>query len=150
MNHFSANLTYLRNRFAIKQNQLASYMNKAQTTIANWENKKSEPDIEELIKIIQYFGVTVDTMLFVDLESGNLITDAHVAEFKATGKVNSNLIGKKLKAYDVFSEDRDGGKSVVNEPDPVKDWAFTKILQGMDGKLDQLLDLAQNKPKKKA
>ena len=67
MNFLGKNIRYLRKRSAKTQTDLARLIKKGQTTIGNWENQISEPNIEELLLISNYFEVPVDTLLKVDL-----------------------------------------------------------------------------------
>lgn len=43
--------------------------NKQANTVGNWENGKSEPSLAELIKLSEYFRVSVQDLLNNDLES---------------------------------------------------------------------------------
>ena len=60
-------LKELRNKAGIKQSELASILNVANTTISNWENDISEPDRESLIRLSDYFNVSVDCLLDRDI-----------------------------------------------------------------------------------
>lgn len=56
-------LKELREQKGVKQSDLAKYLNVANNTISTWENNQREPDLETLIKIAQYFGVSVDCLI---------------------------------------------------------------------------------------
>lgn len=53
----------LRQERNITQIQLAKYLNVSNTTISNWENNLRVPDIFILIKIADYFKVSLDTLV---------------------------------------------------------------------------------------
>ena len=69
MNFFPKNLRYLRRKLGQNQAQLSNLVNKKQNTIGNWENAVSEPGIRELSIIAKYFGVSLETLVSVDLEN---------------------------------------------------------------------------------
>jgi transcriptional regulator with XRE-family HTH domain len=73
--HFlGKNLRHLRRQSAKTQSEIASLIQKGQTTIGNWENGISEPSLNELLIISNYFGISIDALLKTDL-SGAAIPD---------------------------------------------------------------------------
>jgi transcriptional regulator with XRE-family HTH domain len=132
MNLFQKNLTYLMKIFHVRQAQLASHVGKAPTTIGNWLGGDSEPNIEGLVKIVQYFGVSLDDLIFTDIEKGKLITNEHLAEFQKNGKLNGKGIGKVLAGRPHLNKE-----SEVRED--VSEWAILNALKIIDGKVDQVI-----------
>lgn len=65
---FGKQLRKLRNKQGISAKTLGGILGIPQTTISNWENLKSEPNYESLIKIANYFNVTVDYLVGNDNE----------------------------------------------------------------------------------
>ena len=57
MSDFANRLKQLRTENKITQKELGSYLNVTQNAIFNWENKKTEPSIETIEKIANYFNV---------------------------------------------------------------------------------------------
>jgi len=57
------NLKLLRKQKGISQLKLAGVLGVSRSTIAMWENGLSQPDHENLIKLSDYFNVTVDFLL---------------------------------------------------------------------------------------
>lgn len=53
----------LRTSKNIRQNELAKILGVGTTTISNYENNYSTPDVNTLVKISNYFNVTVDYLL---------------------------------------------------------------------------------------
>ncbi len=74
MNNFAKNLYHLRKRENITQQELALKLKKGNTTIGNWENGLSEPNIEELLKLSNIFGVVLQDLVEADLENGDPAT----------------------------------------------------------------------------
>ena len=52
---FHVNLKYVCKRFGVTQEVLALHMKKTQTTIGNWQSGKSQPSLEELLILCNYF-----------------------------------------------------------------------------------------------
>jgi transcriptional regulator with XRE-family HTH domain len=72
MHFLGKNLRHLRKQSSRTQSEVASLIQKGQTTIGNWENGISEPSLNELLIISNYFDITVDTLLKVDLAETQL------------------------------------------------------------------------------
>src|SRR5271156_1530289 len=67
MHYLGKNMRYLRKQLSKTQSEIASLIQKGQTTIGNWENGISEPSLNELLIISNYFDISVDTLLKFDL-----------------------------------------------------------------------------------
>src|ERR1700735_5337572 len=67
MHFLGKNLRYLRKQSARTQSEIASLIQKGQTTIGNWENGISEPSLNELLIISNYFDISLDVLLKFDL-----------------------------------------------------------------------------------
>lgn len=67
MHFLGKNLRHLRKQTAKTQSEIASLIQKGQTTIGNWENGISEPNLNELLIISNYFDIPVDKLLKTDL-----------------------------------------------------------------------------------
>ena len=62
-NNFSNNLKILRKENKLSQHDLASYLNISSKTISSWEKRRSEPKIDMLLKLCDYFHVTLDGLI---------------------------------------------------------------------------------------
>jgi transcriptional regulator with XRE-family HTH domain len=71
MQFLEKNIRHLRKQFPVTQSKLASLIGKGQTTIGNWENGISEPSIEELLILSNYFDISLDLLIKVDLAKTN-------------------------------------------------------------------------------
>lgn len=56
-------LRELRERRDIKQVQISAYLEIGQNTYSRWENNERKPDYETLIKIAEYYNVSIDYLL---------------------------------------------------------------------------------------
>ncbi len=68
MSLFSKNLRYLRKKGNHNQDEIALLFRKRANTIGNWENQKSEPSLTELMKLGEFFKVSVEDLLHTDME----------------------------------------------------------------------------------
>ena len=55
MTSVGENIKKTRNKIGITQEELAEKINVTRQAVSNWENGKTEPDIETLTKIAQIF-----------------------------------------------------------------------------------------------
>lgn len=63
MKIFQKRLIEQRKLYKITQRQLANYLQIAQPSYIRYENGSSEPSLETLVKIADYFDVSVDYLL---------------------------------------------------------------------------------------
>lgn len=140
MNYFATNLKFLIKRFGIKQGDLATQVKKQQTTISNWINRVSEPDVSQLLIIHQYFGISIDALVKTNLSATGLVTDAHVEEFKRLGAAGRELTMNAKAVSKQYLIDDAPPPSLVSEPDAVASWAFMGQFKQIHEKLDDLQD----------
>lgn len=124
---FRKNLGYLLGKFAINQDQLGIFINRRQTTVSNWVNGISVPDVDDLVKLHHFFGLGIDMLIMVDLEKSQLVTDKYVAAFKKLYKTGEETVATQF----------------MQEGDPVYTRAVLDQLKEMDGKLDELRGMAK-------
>lgn len=67
-NYFSQNLKFLRTKYNLTQEQLANNINSTRSTVNNWENEISEPNLDMIRKLTETFNVK-DNIVFEDLKS---------------------------------------------------------------------------------
>ena len=67
MHYLGKNIRHLRKQMSKTQSEIASLIKKGQTTIGNWENGISEPNLEELLILSNFFDIPLDTLIRVDL-----------------------------------------------------------------------------------
>lgn len=64
MNQIGNNIKKLRRVKEVTQEQLAEHLNVTRQTISGWETGKNQPDIETLQWIAEYFGVSVEEVIY--------------------------------------------------------------------------------------
>ncbi len=60
---FSVNLELLREGAGLRQQDLAEKLDTTQRKVSYWESGKVEPDLENLWRIAEFFGITIDELV---------------------------------------------------------------------------------------
>ena len=102
MHFLGKNIRYLRKKSHQNQEDIALLVGKGQTTIGNWENGVSEPSLDDLLIISNYFGIPVDALLKTDLA----ISARRMEESQADDQGKTPLI---------YDHDHEGIISMVRE-----------------------------------
>jgi transcriptional regulator with XRE-family HTH domain len=61
------NLKYLREKKGITQEELSADFEVCQHSIGYWENADRTPDIKTIVRLAEYFGVSLDELVLKDL-----------------------------------------------------------------------------------
>ena len=64
MNEVKQTIKQLRKAKGISQEQLAEQLHVTRQAVSNWENGKTQPDIETLTQIAEYFEVSVERLIY--------------------------------------------------------------------------------------
>ena len=64
MNKVNSTIRRLRAEKGINQEQLAEQLHVTRQAVSNWENGKTQPDIEMLTKMAEIFGVSVEYLIY--------------------------------------------------------------------------------------
>jgi len=107
MSFFSDNIKNLRISTKCKQSDLATTFDVTRTTMSDYERGKSEPSLDRLIKIADFFGISVDELIRspIIIDSGSDISSANnsgrIGNIVANGyhvqqQVNTNTTEKDL------------------------------------------------------
>ncbi len=65
-NEIGTNLKLLREEMKLTQRQLGVKLGVCNQTVSFWENGSREPDLDMLVKIAGYFGVSTDYLLGIE------------------------------------------------------------------------------------
>jgi transcriptional regulator with XRE-family HTH domain len=151
MNYFASNLLFCRKMFNVSQTQLSSVIGKGQSTVAGWENSVSEPNVEALMKISDFFAISIDDLIrtnFAELGTTSfkkLVKDEARLSLLEERIANSK---KNKRQKPPIPYPFNNVSSIVGEPDPSRATTM-KVLKTIDGKLDQLLNITQKQATKK-
>lgn len=97
---FAARFRLLRSERALSQLEIANILGSKPTTVASWEQGRSRPEIDMLVKIANYFNVSVDYLLgLTDIKQP-------VAKYYYTGKdFREKELAKVTESYDFDQDD---------------------------------------------
>lgn len=104
---FAKRLIDLRENKNIFQKDLANILNVEQATVSQWENGKRIPDSETLIKIANYFNVTVDFLIGNDKKG--------ITTFKEQEMKEKEVLKKLLVKNGYMKEDEDLSNEELNK-----------------------------------
>lgn len=71
-NYFASNLKYLRESKGLSMKDLENILAISKSAIGAYEKGSSEPSLGVLMKIVHYFGLSLDTITFTDMQKGKL------------------------------------------------------------------------------
>jgi transcriptional regulator with XRE-family HTH domain len=139
------NLLFLRKKNGWTQAEMQDRCGISTATWSNYENAKTEPDIQTIIEISRIFKVSIDDLLTVNLENAHLNEDF---EGQKNAHQNAHLSAHlNTKNKGKYTE-VDGPENVLNDPSDVGTWALMGQIKGVDEKLDQLRLLVEKVLKK--
>lgn len=84
-NSFAINLKKLRAEKGFSQQECADSLGIKRTTLANYENGVSEPDIDKIKEIANFFGKTLDEMMGGKIRAGAKSSISTLVEPNGTG-----------------------------------------------------------------
>ncbi|MBL7745978.1 MAG: helix-turn-helix transcriptional regulator [Chitinophagaceae bacterium] len=142
------NLVFLLKKFGATQAQLAIYTGVSQNSISNWVNDVSSPNVAALVKLYQFFGISLDALVLTDLENSDIDFTEHIEAFKESGNAGGKATGKTMPVAKAYLT-ADTGSSIVSEPDPVANWAIMGQFKEVHRKLDVLIDHQENNSEKR-
>ena len=138
MSSLSSNLKLLKVKKPYKQKEIADFVGVTVSTWSNYEVGRSEPKLEDLVKISDFFGITVDTLLKDGNPSDENIFGLKPSNGNEKGNLKGNLIDKL---------EEETSKMMVQEPGPIYQYAGDskalvlvpiKSLEGIYSRINQI------------
>jgi transcriptional regulator with XRE-family HTH domain len=135
MSIFSKNLRFLRKRGNHNQEDIALLFKKKANTIGNWENQKSEPAFVELMKLADFFQVSIQDLLQSDLTIRE--------QAQSTGRELSSDGGNDLRSLESYKlQEFLGSPSVATGSDAF--WIILRELRALNEKVDLLIAIGES------
>ncbi|WKN42198.1 helix-turn-helix domain-containing protein [Tunicatimonas pelagia] len=110
-NHFSNNIKLLRKARKATQTDLANLLDKKKSAISSYEHGKSMPDINDLVKIADFFEIDLNTLIakkldekilneIIEYENNDIFETANVTDrvTNLSGTKKSQKVGKEQPA----------------------------------------------------
>lgn len=111
--YLGQNLHYLRKKKGLRQAEIQNHTGFPRTTWSNWETGISEPSIENIIKVADFFGIEPGSLIFSNLENvqGTGEEDNSTISKNVQGNVQEHVQVKKK-----YTEKEGSQLFVVSEP----------------------------------
>jgi transcriptional regulator with XRE-family HTH domain len=93
--------------------QVADAIGIKRNMLSYYENNKAEPDFDTLLKIVDFFDVTADDLLRIDLEAKGKVIG--LGEGDQKGKAKGKGSGKLYEENNKLSHVADDGKIVLKD-----------------------------------
>lgn len=112
---FRLKLKELRENKGVSQYKFADDLALSQSTIGNWEAGKREPNFDTLVKIAQYFNVSIDYLL--DVENSVYTVEDYANGVTDTKKVSITADDEDMldKYHEVVGLLGEKGKNLIIE-----------------------------------
>ena len=101
---FGETLKRLRQRKNISQDELAKKLNVKQYVISSWEIGRSEPNIEQIKFLSDYFNVPTDYLLGKDIIMVNDENEFEIVTNHFKQDTNDDVINEVIKLLEELSE----------------------------------------------
>lgn len=88
----SKNIRYLRKQCKMSQQQLADKTGKSESAIQMWESDKRSPIMETVQQLCEIFNIDMNTLVYVDLETGSRSKNGYIAD--------SNMIPSNISSLE--------------------------------------------------
>lgn len=100
MNTFGAKLRSLRKQKDLSQAETARLLGYSRVQVSNWEIERSEPDIQALAKLAEFYGVTVDYITGkVDSPTDSLVPEKKQTPADTAGINIGSVVEERPAAY---------------------------------------------------
>lgn len=67
--YLAENISYLRKKKSLTQEQLSDILLVTRSTISKWESGTYEPEMNSLKRLSEAFNISIDDLIFIDLRS---------------------------------------------------------------------------------
>lgn len=95
--NFSQRLKALRREKKITQQDLAEYLDVSRATVAGYETKEKQPDFEKMIKIANFFNVSLDYLIIGKNQKDQNLESDHTYKLDLKNLTNDDI--KKIEEY---------------------------------------------------
>lgn len=89
-------MLYLLKLYGATQQDLANFVKVSQNSISHWANGLTSPNTPALISFRQFFGISIDTLILVDLSKARINLTENIKMFHKKGHAGSLVKGTVL------------------------------------------------------
>lgn len=145
MKTFAANINILRKSKGLTQAEIATAIGFKRNTWNNYENDASEPSIEGLLLIAQYFGITIDDLLTKDFsQDAPLINNEEDNGNTLKSTPNQTPISTPKALNLQFSDDYTFKLSKPDDKDEAVIWHILQQVRRLEKEVRGLQDKINN------
>jgi SOS-response transcriptional repressors (RecA-mediated autopeptidases) len=119
----------LRIKNGYTQTELAKKLNVHQTAVSQWENGRTSPDKDILIKISELFGVSID-MLMQDYKNGNSDCTTSHEFYQYRPKRKIPILGRISAGFPLYASENIEGYVACDYPDSDCEHYFALKVRG--------------------
>lgn len=116
--YLAQNLKYLREKRGVNQKDLSLSLGLSQAAVGNWESGSRTPDIETIIKLAQFFDVTLDDFILRELRPSVPLYVKNLRYLRTkhgmTKEDIADLLGLKSKSSLSLVESGKSGMAIEN------------------------------------
>ena len=98
-------LTELRLQEGVSQKKLAEDLHMSAGNLCDWEKGRTEPDIERLIKLADYFDVSLDFLMGREVRSSDKAAPSTDLKYRLIGAFNKLTDTGKLKLVEFLESE---------------------------------------------
>ena len=92
----------LRKEKKLSQEEIAKKINVSQRTYSNYENGQREPSIETLIKLAEFYNITLDTLAGIETKKLEPLTEKEryiIHKFRELKKTYQDKIEERIETF---------------------------------------------------
>lgn len=94
--YLAQNLKYLRMKAGKQQKELALILKVSKATMAKYESGMVEPNVETIVRMAEYFGVTLDELVLKDLRPSAPIYVSNLRYLRKKHNITQTELAKVL------------------------------------------------------
>ncbi len=98
MNFLSTNIKYLRQQNKLTQEELAKIVKKSRVLVSQWESDYRDITTEDIIKLSDYFNISMDTLIGKDLK----LSTSNQDDLELLFQKNKDILTNDDKEYIKF------------------------------------------------
>ena len=142
MSFLARNIRFLRKQRKEKQEDISVLFAKKANTVGNWENRKSEPSLGEIVRLADHFGVGLHDLLNIDLTQRGIQpalagqTPTHNNSVVRAPAAGVDPAAAEALAGRHYERDQTPDMSLAESPDSF--WVLIRELRTIHEKLDAL------------
>ncbi|GEM_PF-2057912 len=118
-NNFSSNFKFLKLKKGVSQKAIADFFSMSPATVNRWEKGAILPESNNLLKLTEYFGVSLSELVELNLIEGETVSQVEDTEFLALKeklfKAQEKLVEAQTELVEILKENRELRKELRNK-----------------------------------